>query len=58
MCYFFKNAYLFVTAFRCSDSPLLTPLIEVKIVEIIMFLVAAYIFNIFLLLKMLMLAIE
>ena len=58
MCYFFKNAYLFVIAFHCFDSPLLNPLTEVKIVEIIMFLVAAYIFNIFWILKMLMLAIE
>ena len=58
MCYFFKNAYLFVTAFRCSDSPLPNYTKGVKIVEIIMFLVATYIFNIFWLLKMLMLAIE
>lgn len=53
MRYFLQNPYLFFnTLFCCFDSPLPIQSKEVKSMELIMFLVVTYYFNIGMLLKM------
>ena len=52
MRYFLQNTYLFTAIFCCIDSPLSIHLSEVKSMELVMFLMATYYFNIVMLLKL------
>lgn len=52
MMYFLENTYLFTTIFCCFDSPFSIHLTEVKSMELIMFLIATYYFNIVMLLML------